>query len=281
MGIRLPSDWELLQFSSEFTRGRCAFADRYQFRLELSWSIVKGEPDYTRMISDYTSKLEQEKKLTGKELIKKAGWHGFFGEMNGELTSRFGRYLGEIGCLVECVVLWTGERDPDLEHDLVSSIRACPPHEGRQQWRAFGMHVFPPATAAFDGCVAQPARTEFNFTNPKSGNKWNFSRYGMVKSWLFADVESWLKSRLQTDARDLRFYHKTMHAVDVVFAEGVFKPEGIHLHKGELQAAAWIAPEDGRLYQVTQRLRKKHPGEQLPVETLLISAPEFTPRITS
>ena len=72
ISLRLPATWEMLQFSTEYPQGRCAFADRYQFRFELTWGNVKGEPDYDRMITDYTGKLEREKNLTETERAKKA-----------------------------------------------------------------------------------------------------------------------------------------------------------------------------------------------------------------
>ena len=40
--VRVPADWELLQFSKTPAEGRCAFADRHGFRLELSWRTVAG-----------------------------------------------------------------------------------------------------------------------------------------------------------------------------------------------------------------------------------------------
>ena len=281
IGVTLPPDWEMLQFSTEFNRGRCAFADRYQYRFELNWIVVKGEPDYTRMLSDYTSRLESEKRLTGTEMIKKSGWHGFHGEMGGQLTSRFVHYLGGIGSLVECVFLWPEKREPDVEASVLASIRDYPRDvDGRHRWRAFGLDMHPPATAAVDGCTTQPARAVFTCTNPKSGNKWHFARYGMVKSWLKTDVEAWLTRTMQNKARNLRFSHRRHQGADLVHAEGPFKPDGIHLKNGQLQTIAWINPEDGRLYHATQRIRREHPGETVPMESLLLGAPEFTPRMS-
>jgi len=278
IAVALPAHWEMLQFSTEFNRGRCAFADRYQFRAELSWSVVKGEPDYQRMLSDYTSRMEHEKKLSGTELLKKAGWFGFSGEMNGEPTSRFGLYLKEIGCMVEFVFLWPQSRDPSLESDVLSSIHASPPAaQNRQRWRAFGLDMHLPPSAAFEGCKIQPARAEFSFSHPKSGNSWQFGRYGMVKSWMKTDVETWLGKSLGSGVRSPRFSHVQRHGVDVVQAEADFKPDGLHIRKGALTAAAWISREDGRLYQVVQRIRKPLPAEVVPLENMLLAAPEFTP----
>ena len=275
----LPAEWEMLQFSTEYPQGRCAFADRYQFRFEMNWSMVKGEPDYDRMISDYTSKSEREKKLTDTERLKKSGWHGFSGIMLGDRTSRFGRYFAEIGCLLECVFIWPDTRDPDLEADVLASFAANPPEPGGgQRWRAFGLAMALPAVAALEGCSAHPGKAQFSFSNPKTGSEWSFERLGMTHVWLKTDVETWLRHHLDASARQVRFTHATRHGTDVVRAEATYKPAGLHLKRGVLTAEAWIHPTDGRLYYVCARRRGNDPAEQRPLETLLAAAPDFTPR---
>jgi hypothetical protein len=279
IAISLPANWELLQFSTDFTRGRCAFADRYQFRAEMNWNIVNGEPDYDRMISDYTHRLEYEKKLTNKELIKKSGWYGFTGEVNGDRTSRFGHYLKEIGCLVECVLLWPEKREPALESSVLSTITARPAdQQGRQHWRAFGLDIALPATAGLESCTAQSGRAEFTFANHKTNNAWQFARHGMVNTWLNSDLEQWLTNKLSPDARELRINRRKQRGLDMVWAEGAFKPGGMHIRNGRLEACAWICPEDGRLYHAAKRIRNSTQTEDTPLEQLLTAAPEFTPR---
>lgn len=271
IAIRLPADWEMLQFSGEFTSGRCAFADRYQFRVEMSWHTVKGEPDYERMVSDYVQKLEQEKKLTGSERAKKSGWHGFSGMMNRERTSRFGRFLAEPGCLIEVVFLWPDERDTELESEILASIQASPPDPAQgQRWRAFGLDVSAPAAAAFEGATVQPARAEFSFTDPKSGNAWKFIRLGMLASWFDGDLEKWLIQSLGRHTRDIRTTHRRHGHQDIFCAEGCFKPNTMHLRRGNVQAAAWICPQDGRLYCAQSWIRRNGPGT--PPELMLTPA---------
>jgi hypothetical protein len=63
-----------------------------------------------------------------------------------------------------------------------------------------------------------------------------------------------------------------------VWAEGAFKPGGMHIRNGRLEACAWICPEDGRLYHAAKRIRTSTPVEDTPLEQLLTAAPEFTPR---
>jgi hypothetical protein len=279
ISFRLPAEWEMLQFSTEYPQGRCAFADRYQFRFEMNWSSVKGEPDYDRMISDYTSKLEREKKLTDPERLKKSGWFGFYGVLSGDHTSRFGRYFAPIGCLLECVFIWPEERDPELEAAVLASIEAMPADtSGNQRWRAFGLDMALPPIAALEGCTAQPARAQFSFSNPKTGSEWSFERLGMTASWLKHDLETWLRGHIDPSVNELRITHATRHGSDVVRAEGTYKPAGLHLKRGRLNAEAWLCPEDGRLYYVCSRIRGHDPSDARPIEHLLTAAPDFTPR---
>lgn len=273
IALRLPADWEMLQFASDFEKGRCAFADRYQFRAEMSWRAVRGEPDYDRMVSDYVHKLEQDKHITGAERAKKQGWHGFFGTINREFTSRFGRYYPELGCLVEMVFLWPDARDLDLENTLLASVEPCPPQPGGvQRWQAFGMNLTPPAHAAIEGCTAQPARAEFTFTDTKTGNTWQAMRLGMLGSWFDGHLEPWLQNNLGRSVHEVRYTHRTQHGNDAIFATGLFKPDGIHLRKGTFEALAWLDAADGRLYCAKKYIRRAGTGTEQPVENLLAPA---------
>jgi len=282
ISFRLPAEWEMLQFSSEYPLGRCAFADRRQFRFEINWKIVKGEPDYDRMISDYISKLERENKLTEPGRVKKSGWFGFHGVIDGDRTSRFGRYFEPIECLLECVFIWPDERDPDLEAEVLASFKAMPGDtDGFQRWRAFGLDMAIPTIAALEGCTAQPARAQFTFSNPKTGSEWSFERLGMTAVWLKCDVETWLRGHIDKSTKALRITHSSRHGSDVVRAEGTYKPAGLHLRRGRLTAEAWLCPEDRRLYYACSRIRGNDPDDTRPIEQLLTAAPDFTPRHVS
>jgi len=283
LAIELPADWEMLQFSTEYNRGRCAFADRYHFRCEINWSIFAGEPDYGRMVGDYISDLERKKKLADTTTLHVSGWHGFTGLFESERTSRFGSFIKELGVLVECVLIWPDVRDTHREAGILQSIRIAPDEPaGRQRWRAFGMDMTPPAGAMIESCTAQPARAECSFTDPKSGNTWLFTRLGMVRNWLHQDPGVWLAQQLKPwDVRDLRTAQSTgKGSTSVVTVTGLGKPLGFHLRRAPVEATAWIDPVDGRLYAVRQMIRRPWAVDMPPVADLLKAAPEFTPRWT-
>ena len=123
-GIRLevPDDWEMLLFSREARAGRCAFADRYQFRLEFSWRQGNARPDMERMLSDYLGKLRLEGTVPDAREVRNGPFRGIEGRQEGIPTSRFGLYLERLGCLVELVFLWPEARDADLERAVLGSI---------------------------------------------------------------------------------------------------------------------------------------------------------------
>jgi hypothetical protein len=285
IAFTLPADWEMLQFSLETGKGRCAFADRYGFRAELSWSQVRGEPDYDRMVSDYLSRLEREKQLTEPERLKKAGWHGFSGILRGELSSRFGHYLpAPVGCLVEWVLIWPNRtRDPALEQTVLASTAPAPcDDQAGQRWRAFGLDLRIPPGAVVEACTAHPARTEFHCTDPHRGDRWTFRRFGMVPTWFRGDLEAWMRSQARSDTRELRFRRIAHPDGDALRAEGAWIPRSIHLRKGRYTATAWIDPRDGRLYHEEIRLRRPAPAATTaaaPDTPHLRAAPDFSPTL--
>ena len=91
--LELPDDWEMLQFSRNPHAGRCAFADRYQFRLEISWQALSGPPNMDRLVSDYLSKLKLDGTMPDAVRLDRPPWVGLRGHQGGILTSRFSRHF--------------------------------------------------------------------------------------------------------------------------------------------------------------------------------------------
>lgn len=253
--LQLPADWEMLQFSRHPQLGRCAFADRYQFRLELSWRAVEGPPDFKRMISDYQAKLQEE----GVENIKhrrRGPWQGVEGITGGCLTTRFGRYFPGESCLVELVFLWPNRRDSGMEQQVLDSVNEEPkPGNHFQHWKAFGMDLFVSGELTLRNCVMEPAHAEMVFTDSREQVRERFARRGMVSEWLTGEVGEWLqewllKGKPVTSAETLNM--KDHHINRLVVEERtphLARLLGKHI-RGE--AAAWICPEDGRLYSASR-----------------------------
>ena len=125
--VEVPEEWELLQFSRNPQTGRCAFADRYQFRFEVSWREVPGAPDFQRLLSDYRSRLEEDG-LSAVRPLQGGVWQGVAGVLpDGRTTCRYGAYLAPVQCLVEAVFLWPKARHEPLETAVLASLRRLVP----------------------------------------------------------------------------------------------------------------------------------------------------------
>lgn len=276
IGVRLPDDWECLQFARDPERGRCAFADRQRYRFELNWRHFKREPDFERMLKDYAVSLESDWKNVRP--VTPTGWAGLTGQRGDEAVSRFGRYFADLSVLVELVFIHAGRRDESLEHQILMSARSVGPDvDGYQRWRAFGMDIRVPASFQLAECVVEPARIGLRFDGPHKPGRWIFRRYGMVPSWLNVPVADWLRQQANPEVRDPRSQSITKGSCGVERLNGSWRPQGLLLPRGVFASAAWVHPEDGRLYQaicVTGRKnRALHPTDG--ADEMLSACPEF------
>lgn len=248
----LPDDWEMLQFTRNPDVGRCAFADRHQFRFEINWRTVKGTPDFDRMLRDYQSRLEED----GLEQVRRLEhqrWHGVRGEQNRRLTTRYGRYFADDMSLVELVFLWPKEWDKALEKRILDSFRFEAPQDGLVRWCAFGMDLRVSATHDLWKASVGPTNTELRFTTQKGYREERFGRYGMPEEWLATNPGAWLLTWLP---RGFRIEQQTRHLRN---SHEIFSVKGLrtfptvsNLFRGrrEIKASAWICPEDKRLYSL-------------------------------
>ncbi len=276
MAIRLPADWECLQFSSDPQAGRCAFADRRRYRLELNWRQFKAEPDFERMLEDYRGSLESS--WDNIKSVTCRGWPGLTGVREHETVSRYGRYFSELGLVVEVVFIHEQRRDDELEARVLHTVNAVPPDSsGYQRWRAFGMELRVPKGFTLAECVVEPARVGMRFDGVRKPDRWIFRRYGMVGSWLNVPVRDWLAQQADDFVRDARPETVTHGNTAVERLHGIWRPRGLLLPRGVYTAAAWKADGDGRLYHAICITGKRriavHP--QRGADEMMNACPEF------
>lgn len=268
--LELPADWEMLQFSRNPEKGRCAFADRYRFRLEFSWHRVPGAPDFARMMSDYRTRLGSSGDDVTVEARPYGVWQGLQVVQPGFSSTRFSRYFPESGCLVEMVFLWPDAPANELEHLVLDSLVAEPEdRDGRRRWRAFGLDARVPASFVLQDCQVQPARALFDFIGPRKPARWIFRRFGLVPLWLHVSVKEWLQSQIPDRIRHGRTSSQDVSGHRLELVEGDFIPRGLLLARGPYDAAAWICPRDGRLYHLERyHHRKAEPAAAPPPNVL-------------
>lgn len=256
--------------------GRCAFADRHRYRLELNWRTFDKEPDFDRMLTDYASSLENT--WDDVKSARCRGWPGITGNREGEAVSRFGCYYDEARLLVEVVCINESNRDKELESRILDSVRIVKPDAaGYQRWRAFGMDVRVPAAFKLVECVVEPARVGMRFEGAARSDRWIFRRYGMVSSWLTTPVSEWLKTQAGDSVKDQYTAMATKQPITIHRLHGRWKPRGLLSGRGPYAAAAWIEPGDKRLYHAIcisgRKSRRWHPDTG--ADEMLRSCPEF------
>jgi len=249
--ITLPSDWEMLQYTRNPETGRCAFADRYAFRLEMSWRAVAGPPDYDRMLNDYAARLKLEGHQDVRP-IRRANWRGVAGAKGRTVFSRYGAFFDTESCVVELVFIWPGSPpDPALEKTVLRAFRECAPDAaGRRRWRAFGMDARVSGDLQLAHCRVAPGEAEWRFEDAKRRCWTRCRRIGLRALWLKQDLGAWLAAQ----APRLQSGHTETHTRDgcVVWGWSGRARRGLleQLVRGarDYWAEAWTDPADDRVY---------------------------------
>ncbi len=270
--FELPNDWEMLQFSKERAAGNCTFADRHQFRLELSWKEVPAAPDYERMISDYLQRLKDEQSLEAPEAISHRSWQGFAARFDDTQTARFGRYFEPAGRLLELVFFWPKDFQRQLTKEILDSFRHLN-QEAAQHWRAFGLDLHATGGLALDSCEVKPALAQMTFSeNGGAGRIESFQRLGMVNTWLTGTVQEWLKGKAPQDINEVEYRSRDVGDHHLELAAGTVPPlkfPKVGRAAFSYRAAAWICPADGRLYSASEIAPAKNRNDRLAGKRLI------------
>ena len=246
IAVRLPRDWEMLQFSCNARTGRCAFADRYAFRFELSWRSVPGPPDVERMLSDYEAELARGG-ATRLHRVRHASWYGLEMEDGSERSSRFGRYISNHGYLLEAVFPWPQRIDRDLSRAILDGMEAeTEDAHGFRRWRAFGMDVLVPPELDLSSCIVLPAQAEMVFADKRRRRELRVQRLGMVSEWLDGSAADWVRKNAagRMEGAQTRVMKENGH--EIMYLVG--KPRRTPGRRDVDVRCGWICPQSGRLY---------------------------------
>jgi hypothetical protein len=245
--VRLPRDWEMLQFSCNARTGRCAFADRYAFRFELSWNRVPGPPDVDRMLSDYAAELMRDGESRPRR-VRRAEWYGLEIRNGPESASRYGCYIGDHGYLLEAVFPWPSRVDRPLAHAVLDSIHVETANaDGFRRWRAFGMEVLAPPGLDLQSCRVLPAQAEMVFADKRSRRELRVERLGMVSEWLRGSPTDWVKKTAPPHMAEAPACVTQRNGHDIVRLIG--KSRGLPGRQRAVdERCGWRCPESGRLF---------------------------------
>jgi hypothetical protein len=254
--LQVPDDWEMLLYSRAERAGRCTFADRYQYRLELSWSVFPGPPDTERMISDYATALSNDTRVATVKRTRIGAWEGLVVGSETGTSSRFGQYFPGEKCLVELVFPWPHTREQALERAIIATVgEDGADAEGAYRWRAFGMELRVPGDLALHKATIEPGHARMDFRHARdTGRVEKFERMGMVAHWLHGPLDVWLRRRVPpaVKIRETRTETIDQHLVSTITGDQPPKHLSRLLGKRRrYQARAWICPTDGRLYCTT------------------------------
>lgn len=256
IGLSLPDDWEMLQFTRNPAKGRCAFADRYQFRFELDWLRVDAPPDLQHMADDYLAKLKEDG-LKNPAKTAHSPWLGATGIDNGQPISRYATFFPAKSFLVEAVFIWDKKENASasFEGRILDGIHVQPDKlDDTQQWTAFGMDWITSPKLDFESCQVSPGFAEAVFSNEKTRSIQTFSRRGMVEHWLKIPMQDWLENTVPKEYTISESTHSVIRGHEVWHVEAKRSRSVLvdWLHGRRIvKSSAWICPVDKRLYFVS------------------------------
>ena len=267
MHLTLPDDWEMLQYSKNPVQGRCAFADRYQFRFEMNWSDVQSPPDMERLLSDYAASIEEARQPKPSPL-QSGAWHGLsMMTENGCCVTGYCRYFSEISQLLEiCFIYPSGQpRDGSAEDKILSSVHpVITQADACQPWRAFGLDWCVSPELSLSRCTVSCGLAELSFCSQNLRATQTFSRRGLLSLWLKEPMEQWIKKTIPKDFTVISAKQRQHHGHDIcdlLCAPSSFAWTDLLFGKRLLAVSAFLCPQEGRLYAVTDlhRGKKTHP----------------------
>ena len=259
--MQLPADWEMLLFSRRLEDGSCTFADRYQYRMQVAWRVLEGEPDVARTMQDYAGKIRHEYERENVETREIAGWPGVgFMEKDGRRMFRFIRYFREPSILLE-VIFPAEEADPAPKEHILGNMVAG---TDLSRWCGLGLNVKVPEGLRLSACEARPGAASMRFVpahakDDSGDDEYYFVRLGMLKRWLKGTTRDWLRLQIPagSEIEASGDIHEGGH--DGAWLTGKLPRKSwlraLFSVPRRFAATAWICPGDGRLYMGMRKCR--------------------------
>lgn len=257
--LQLPDDWEMLQFSKSPNQGRIVFGDRYQLRFELDWSALDVPPDLSRLADDYKAKLIQDG-IQEARTVSRQPWQGVTGLQDNARITRYCAYFNDRTYLLEAIFLWpqndNSRHNLQFEAKILDTIHVVPLQDDHlQEWNAYSIRCLAPDEHMLTTCQVEPANVKFKFAAADELEQETVSRTGMLKVWLTSSLKDYLRTLVPKDYTLLSLSHATQDGHDIWTCEATVTRAILKdwwRGRRHFSAAAWICPDDHRLYVVTK-----------------------------
>ncbi len=256
--INTPPDWEMLLFARQASRGRCTFADRDGYRMQVIWRPMDGEPDISRMISDYQGEMEGDATVRQITPLRHGAWRGLAYRKDNSPFSRHVRYFPKSSGLLEVVFPPGDSTIPAPVESVLQNMDWIPVDAAAEplaRWKAFGMDWLAPSAMELESCEVHPGAVRVRFTPPGAGEdgpRESFRRLGMVRHWLAGTVAAWLRGQTHPDWKMERDGSTDHAGHRIEWLEGRVPPKKrlrlLRSRALRFRSAAWTCPVDERVY---------------------------------
>ncbi len=251
MRIEHPRQWELAIASGVDEPGRLVFSDRTHQRISVCWHPLKYVPNMDLTLDKYRRRTSEDLELSDLQAAP-ADWQGVVRKTADTVAVHAGRFFRDIRWLVEVTIAWPGERDTDLESEILLSVTPQDPDEDVRVWRAMGIDLSAPHEFDVRSSVAKVGRIRWELaTSRKAGPTVFVERMAMPEYWLKTPLRDWLVGELPADSKILRQdpikinNHRGEQLISAAKVGILSRLQGL----GQLQLdIAWQCPVEGRVY---------------------------------
>jgi len=263
LSFDLPEEWEMLQFSRKPEAGRCAWADRDGYRMEVFWKRLPSAPAMDLLLATFPQRLGEEQGSVVVPLPDVNRWKRW--RVGEGARSRIHALCFESGRLLE--VVFSRPSGETGDGSLVLNAFRAESEQSVSRWAAFGMKWEVPPGHSMVSSVVQPARAEVEMCDRRKREVLRFLRLGMVSHWLHDEPQDWLRRRLpngyKLETEELVSLRDGRIAA--VLSGGPRWPAILPWARPPGWAACvWLEPSDGRLYCVERLSRRPTDSRALP-----------------
>jgi len=256
----VPSEWEMLKFSSDYMNGSCSFADKYEEKLVVIWQRSSTRIDMDKAMLD--------RKLADKEyclsnniankivsLDKSNSCIGYYVEYDKQKVTKLWKefFNGSLYTYLLILMIWNRERDVNLEQMFSDSINQVTVDDYRRL-KAFGLDLLIPTSITLTYCNVYPAVAEMRFATKDSLPKYTVKRLGMPSIWLKMPINLWLKKQLPKKINIVtETKSNTQAGHELCLYEGNmfwWRKKASFPKKIWRREIAWLCPKEQRVYHI-------------------------------